>query len=417
MSGKTPLVSVITPTLNVICAGRENTLKRCIESVQKQDYEKIEHIIIDGASCDGTLALLEEHQAKYGIKYISKQDKGIYDAMNKGVACSSGDYIIFLNSDDCFIDDSAIRLGIEEIYKHDVDFCYSKAVYRDGRGKEYFDFLQCNPNMGYILFFMPFCHQTMIASRKMFERNLFNIEHKSISDYEWLLKNILNGARGIFLKRKTIEFRLGGMCDKLENRNMIRQEQLEMYHNVFGEICPELTKLDCKRIIYERYIPSVIFDVITEKISFDIYQGERDIEKLDMCEELQYAWEKAWKMESQLKLQQKYIEACRLGMNVASCLRNQGYQNCAIYGFGVLGQWIAQDLEEQEFQVCYIIDKRAVELKERGYTSIFKDLEEELPTVDVIIITPIFDMNSIISILKKRVTCPIKSIEEVIDYV
>ena len=110
---KKPKVTVITITFNLIKAGRKQTFIKCMESVHNQNYKNIEHLIIDGASTDGTLDLLKEYQKKGYIKYKSKKDKGIWDAMNKGIDVASGDYITFLNSDDFYCCDDAVVTLLE----------------------------------------------------------------------------------------------------------------------------------------------------------------------------------------------------------------------------------------------------------------------------------------------------------------
>jgi len=89
-------VSIITVSYNSVA-----TLADCLDSVSAQNYTSREHIVIDGASSDGTLGLLKRH-SDLGFKYLSEPDYGIYDAMNKGIGCSRGDVIGFLQSDDVF---------------------------------------------------------------------------------------------------------------------------------------------------------------------------------------------------------------------------------------------------------------------------------------------------------------------------
>ena len=91
-----PRISVIT-----VCYNSVATIDRAIASVRAQDWPNIEHIIIDGGSSDGTLAIIERHRA-YVATIVSEPDNGIYDAMNKGLERSTGDIVCFLNSDDYY---------------------------------------------------------------------------------------------------------------------------------------------------------------------------------------------------------------------------------------------------------------------------------------------------------------------------
>ena len=95
----TPLVTVVTVCLNVIQTGRKEMFLQCVESVRRQTYPRIEHLIIDGASTDGTIPLLQS----LNLSFFSEKDTGIYDAMNKGIARGKGEYVLFLNTDDFFI--------------------------------------------------------------------------------------------------------------------------------------------------------------------------------------------------------------------------------------------------------------------------------------------------------------------------
>lgn len=90
-------VSIVTIVYN-----RSHCIAHCIESVLKQTYNNIEHVVIDGGSTDGTKEIIETYKDKLGY-YISEKDKGIFDALNKGIKQSTGDIIGILNSDDFFI--------------------------------------------------------------------------------------------------------------------------------------------------------------------------------------------------------------------------------------------------------------------------------------------------------------------------
>ncbi|MEI6986709.1 MAG: glycosyltransferase family 2 protein [Rhodospirillaceae bacterium] len=89
------MLTVITPCLN-----RHQTIRRAIESVRKQDYKYVEHIVVDGCSTDGTLAILDEYQ---DVRVISEPDINLYDAINKGIMAAQGDVVCHLNSDDIFL--------------------------------------------------------------------------------------------------------------------------------------------------------------------------------------------------------------------------------------------------------------------------------------------------------------------------
>ena len=117
-----PLVSVITVVLN-----NKKFLQQSINSVLKQSYKNYEHIIIDGKSTDGTLDILKKNNPKIDC-WISEKDRGIYDAMNKGMKLSRGSLIVILNSDDIFFKD-ALKIATSYFNRYkDIDFLFGSVI-------------------------------------------------------------------------------------------------------------------------------------------------------------------------------------------------------------------------------------------------------------------------------------------------
>ncbi len=118
-------VSIITVTLN-----SEKYLSDCIESVRKQNYKDIEHIIIDGKSTDGTIEII--HNNSHHISYwISETDRGMYDAINKGLEAATGDIVGILNSDDVFASADSVRSIVDCFETTNTDSVYGNLVYVD----------------------------------------------------------------------------------------------------------------------------------------------------------------------------------------------------------------------------------------------------------------------------------------------
>lgn len=110
-----PLISVIT-----VCYNSATSLERTISSVADQDFQNVEHIIIDGGSYDGTIEILNRHSAQLA-HIVSEPDDGIYDAMNKGLRRANGDIICFLNADDFFASESVLSRVAEQMDYLDLD--------------------------------------------------------------------------------------------------------------------------------------------------------------------------------------------------------------------------------------------------------------------------------------------------------
>jgi len=115
-------ISIIT-----VCFNSAKTISDTINSVASQDYPAIEHIIVDGASTDDTVDILEK--APSVAHFVSEPDKGIYDAMNKGIAMATGDVVGILNADDFYLNKYVISQIAQIFNNEDVDACYADLVY------------------------------------------------------------------------------------------------------------------------------------------------------------------------------------------------------------------------------------------------------------------------------------------------
>ena len=111
-----------------VCRNSRTTIADTFDSLQSQTYSNIEHIVIDGASTDGTLELLQRHRAAI-THLISEPDKGIYDAMNKGLRLATGEYVAYLNADDVYAHADVISRVVSVATEGDYDAVYGDLVY------------------------------------------------------------------------------------------------------------------------------------------------------------------------------------------------------------------------------------------------------------------------------------------------
>lgn len=188
-----------------VCRNAEKTIERTIRSVIAQTYPNKEFIVIDGASSDGTRAILEKYRDKIDVA-VSEPDNGIYDAMNKGVARATGDYVIFINADDYFYDENALARAAETPA---ADFLFG-AQYdaEDGvlKPAENLDALDV-PH----LFFGQFAHQSIFAKRDLFARfGTFDLNYHICADWDWILRCIVNGATTSRIDAPIAVFTVGG---------------------------------------------------------------------------------------------------------------------------------------------------------------------------------------------------------------
>lgn len=204
-------ISIITATYN-----SERTLRDTLESILAQTYQDIESIIVDGASKDGTMDIVREYESRFQgrMQWISEPDKGIYDAMNKGIRMASGDIIGVLNSDDFYYDERVVEDIVNAFNQKDIDCVYGNLVFvnerdvnsvlRIWKGSQHKrgDFLRgWHP-----------AHPTFYVKRIWFERlGGFDLRYTVSADFELMLRFLEKGQiRNVYLDRRFVKMRMGG---------------------------------------------------------------------------------------------------------------------------------------------------------------------------------------------------------------
>lgn len=172
----TPLISVVTVSYNAA-----TTIEETILSVLNQTYSNIEYIIIDGGSTDGTVDIIRKYADRLAY-WISEPDKGIYDAMNKGIAAASGDYINFMNAGDVFYDQDVIKNIFEKTYPNDCNVIYGKTLvhYRWGT------YIVSPTDLSVLKKRMCLCHQSVFVRVSTHKANPFDTSFKITADYIFL---------------------------------------------------------------------------------------------------------------------------------------------------------------------------------------------------------------------------------------
>lgn len=203
-------ISIITPTYN-----SEITIRDTIESIIHQNYNNLEYIIIDGASSDKTLSIIDEYQSRIEIKVISEPDKGLYDAMNKGIAIASGEIVGILNSDDLYANDKVLNDVANCFTKNEkIEACYGdisffntnnpNKVTRLWKSGEY---NENKLNNGWI---MP--HPSFFLKRSVYQENGgFKENFKLAADYELMLRLLkVRGLKTQYISKTLVKMRTGG---------------------------------------------------------------------------------------------------------------------------------------------------------------------------------------------------------------
>lgn len=210
-------VSVITATYN-----SSATVEDTLSSVASQDYSRIEHIIIDGMSKDDTIEIV--NRFPHVSRKVSEKDRGIYDAMNKGILLASGDIIGILNSDDFYASQDVISKVVRAFNQTDCDAVYGDLVYVD---KEHTDKVTRYWRSGsykpgsFMWGWMP-PHPTLFVRKVVYERfGLFDLELKTAADYELMLRFIhKHGIKLHYIPEVLVRMRSGGASNASFQRRL-----------------------------------------------------------------------------------------------------------------------------------------------------------------------------------------------------
>ena len=200
-----PKVSVVTVVRN-----SARTLQEAIDSAHRQDYPRLEHLVIDGGSTDGTLDIIRGNAARLA-SWTSEPDGGIYDAMNKGVARATGDWVVFLNADDAFYDAGAVRAvfaGAGPALEGKL-VVYGDSMLRFDHGPPR---LRRSKPLRALRFKMPFSHQGAFVRTELLRRRPFDTHFRLAGDYDFFRDVYARYGDGAFLSSPVCVnyFRVGG---------------------------------------------------------------------------------------------------------------------------------------------------------------------------------------------------------------
>jgi glycosyltransferase involved in cell wall biosynthesis len=189
----------------------------CIDSVNNQTYPDIEHIVIDGNSKDNTISLINSDQGRV-CKLISEPDKGMYDAMNKGIKIATGDIVGILNGDDFFSDNSVLEKIADIFQNQAVDSLYGDVRFVDPSDTNkiirYYSSKRFTPDK-FRFGIMP-AHPSFYVKRKFFnELGYYKEDYKIAGDFELLIRFLYtNKLRSMYLEMPFVTMRTGGISNK-----------------------------------------------------------------------------------------------------------------------------------------------------------------------------------------------------------
>ncbi|MEW5967869.1 MAG: glycosyltransferase family 2 protein [Pseudomonadota bacterium] len=191
-----------------VCWNSAAVLPRARDSLLAQTYRDYEWVVVDGASSDSTMEIVRGFDAAPVVS-VSEPDKGIYDAMNKGVRMASGEYVFFLNSDDALHDPVVLADVAKQLAAAPrTDLLYGNVTYEypDRRMLRTFSHIDART-----LPFEDLCHQAVFARRALFDSvGGFDTRFRLNADYDWLIRVFRSGARTRWIDRRIARFTVGG---------------------------------------------------------------------------------------------------------------------------------------------------------------------------------------------------------------
>eukprot|EP01133_Synstelium_polycarpum_P004709 gene4709-5496_t len=225
MTAAQPSLSVITIVYNNV-----KDIERTMLSVLGQSYPNIEYILIDGASTDGTKERIQKYETRLA-KYISEPDKGIYDAMNKGLALATGDYVLFMNSgDEIYASDT-----VAEVFKSatSADIYYGETEMFNQNWESLGQRRHKAPknfNWKSFRYGMNISHQAIYVKRSL--TCPYDLQYKYSSDIDWIIKAAKKATSAVNTRRYVAKYLVGGVSKKKHLESL--KERFRIFSKYYG---------------------------------------------------------------------------------------------------------------------------------------------------------------------------------------
>lgn len=204
-------ISIIT-----VCLNSEKTIEQTMNSVLSQKYDDLEYLIIDGASTDGTMEIVEKYREQLSA-VISEPDEGLYDAMNKGIALATGDIIGIINSDDWY--EPEILWTVEKEFAGDsIDVLHAQMKLVEG---EYKNEIRKVKDIEELRYRMILNHPTVFVRKRAYIKyGFFDTRYRICADYELLLRFYAKGAGFKYIERVFANYRVDGLSSHYDMQNV-----------------------------------------------------------------------------------------------------------------------------------------------------------------------------------------------------
>lgn len=228
-------------------------LQKTIDSVISQTFKDYEWIIIDGGSTDGSKELIEKYSS-YITYWISEPDKGIYNAMNKGIKVAKGEYLQFLNSGDALYS----NIIIDELFKYNIygDIIYGNAIFLK---KDKTQFLVTPPKKISLSYFVSghvINHQSTFIKKELFDNNPYNENFQLVSDWEFEIKQAILGKRYQYIDKVFVWYDYTGLTS--QPSDLLSNEQTLVIDNISWAIKNDIDELfNLRKKVENEYVKKI----------------------------------------------------------------------------------------------------------------------------------------------------------------
>lgn len=247
-------ISIITVVYNAA-----HTITETVQSVLKQDYPIIEYVVLDGASTDGTVAILENHKTKFSY-YHSKPDAGLYDAMNQAMQYCTGDFCLFLNAGDVFYEATTLSQLAAQITKREQLY-FSTAVLTDRRTM----YRLIPPEQADIESWLTTAlpnHQTLLFPRSFYLKNKYNTDYRISADDDFKVR-ALQQYPIQFIPIWSVLFEMGGLSSSYQKFPIVQRRIKELYR-LYAEHYPN-QKMTVHKFALKSYFIYLMSKILPEE--------------------------------------------------------------------------------------------------------------------------------------------------------
>lgn len=238
-------LTIMKVTIITSCYNREQTIRGCIESVLSQDYPDIEYIVVDGASKDNSLSIINEYKDKIS-KIISEPDHGMYEAINKGIRAATGDVIGLVHSDDFLFSNQTVSHIVQRFEETHADFLYGDGLFvnPENTDKVVRNWIGGTYRLWKVRHGWLPLHPTCYIRREVMERKgLYNESYKIAADSDFLFRYLLGGELSVtYLKEYIVRMRMGGLSTDSARRKQMWKEDIRLYQS--HGMNPTVTKIE-----------------------------------------------------------------------------------------------------------------------------------------------------------------------------